>query len=96
MALTDKFRKELAAYCKEDETDAEIMAELEGFYMAAVGYLGGESRAPKEDAPLRSVWDMVVKAMVLDLHDHRGMQVESTLQENAALRKMRNQLLLTM
>lgn len=96
MALTDKFRKELAAYCKEDETDGEVMAELESFYLASVGYLGGESRAPEDGAPLRSVWDMVVKAMVLDLHDHRGMQVDNTLQENPALRKMRNQLLLSL
>lgn len=93
MALTDKLREELAAYCKMDETDSESMQELDGFYMAAVGYLGGESREPGENAPHRAVWELVVKAMVLDLYDHRGMQVENTLQENPVLRQMRNQLL---
>ena len=96
MALTDAFHKELAVYCKADEEDSEAMQELAGFYMASVGYLGGESRTPSEGTPRRAVWDMVVKAMVLDLYDHRGVKVENTLQENPALRQMRNQLLLSL
>ena len=96
MALTAEFHKELAVYCKADEESETEMQELKGFYMAAVSYLGGEGKAPGEGAPRRAVWNMVVKGMVLDLYEHRGMQVESTLQENSALRHMRNQLLLTL
>ena len=96
MALTAEFHKELAVYCKVDEENETEMQELERFYMAAVSCFGGENRAPGEGTPRRAVWNMVVKGMVLDLYDHRGMQVESTLQENPALRQMRNQLLLTL
>ena len=96
MALSEEFLKSIAEYCKEDLAEPGKREELESFYHASVGYLEGAGiTEPAADTARRGVWELVVKAMVLDLNDHRGMQVENTLQENPALRQMRNQLKLT-
>lgn len=96
MALSEKFHAEIALYCKEDTEDAEKMAELAAFHDAASAYLDGAGVAePEEGTQRRKVWEQVVKALVLDMNDRRGTNVDNAARENPIVRQMIVQLKLT-
>ena len=97
--LTDERRASLLAYCKltEFEGDQEVLALLETFYGAAVGYLAqaGISPPPKGTAR-RAQYDLCVNYLVLDSWENRETAYVGTVTvDNPAFRQMLTQLKLT-
>ena len=83
---------DIAAYCKVNANDAE----LPGFVDAAAAYLAGAGvREPQEGSPRYAQYLQCVKYLALDLYDRRDTAVDGTLGDNAAFRRMLNQLKLT-
>ena len=96
MALSKQLHEEIAFYCKEDATDEEKMVELAGFFEVAAAYLAGAGvPEPEEGTQRRKVWEQVIKSLVLDMDDRRGISVDSAAKENPIVRQMINQLKLT-
>ena len=99
MFLTDERRASLLAYCKLTEfgDDQEVLALLEGFYGAAVGYLAqaGVSQPPA-GTPRRAQYDLCINYLVLDFWDRRDTNYVSTVvADNPVFRRMVTQLKLT-
>ena len=97
--LTYMRRASLLAYCKltEFEDDPEVIALLDTFYEAAVGYLtqAGIS-CPPQGTPRSSQYDLLVNYLVLDGWDHRDTTLNSTvITDNPVFRRMITQLKLT-
>lgn len=83
----------LAAYCRIDPEDSVAMDELTAFHGAASAYLLPLVGAlPEEGSPRRSIYDTVLKALVLDLYDHRGAALDAAATENPVCRLLLNQL----
>lgn len=99
MFLTEERRASLLAYCKLAEfgDDQEVMALLEGFYGAAVGYMDQAGVSlPPEGTARRAQYDLLVNCMVLNAWDYRDMTYVSTVvADNPVFRRMMNQLKLT-
>ncbi|MDY3906597.1 MAG: head-tail connector protein [Lawsonibacter sp.] len=97
MALTDARKASLMAYCRIDILEDGENALLEGFYNAAVAYLGQAGvKEPDEGTPRRAQYDLAVNYLVLDAYDNRGSQSPGTsIQDNPAFRRMLTQLKLT-
>lgn len=96
--MTDEREARLLAYCRLDDPDAGELALLEGLVLAAEGYLANAGvEKPGEDDPSRlALYELLVNAWVLDSYDNRGTQTAgNALQENPALRRVLNQLKLT-
>lgn len=86
--LTDRLA-EIAMYCKVDADDAE----LPGFVAAAAAYLSGADVSEPEDGTARfAQYLQCVKYLALDHYDRRDAEVEGTLGDNPAFRRMLNQL----
>lgn len=93
MALTGERLAALMAYCRLDETDGEMVSQLEGMHAAAVGYMTAAGISePPETSPRRGAYDLCVNALVLDSWDNRGTQTEKPRSENPAFRRILNQL----
>lgn len=97
--MTDMRRVTLLAYCKltEFKDDPEVLALLDTFYGAAVGYLkqAGISCPPCGTAR-RSQYDLAVNYLTLDFWDHRDTMLNSTvITDNPVFRRMITQLKLT-
>lgn len=96
--LTDLRRAQLLAYCKltELKDDPEVLALLDTFYGAAVGYMtqAGISE-PEEGTARRSQYDLCVSHLVLDSWDHREITVPAAASDNPAFRRLVNQLKMT-
>jgi hypothetical protein len=96
MELTEERRTELLAYCKLTElaADEEVISLIPLYYAASVGYLEGAGIAePEKGTALRSQYDLLVNALVLDKWDHRELSVQGTaVIENPALRQLINQM----
>lgn len=83
----------LAAYCKIDPEDSVAMDELGELHTAASAYLLPLVGAlPTEGTARRSIYDTVLKALVLDLYDNRGAELTAATSENRTVRRMLNQL----
>ena len=83
---------EIAAYCRVEADDAE----LPGFVDAAAAYLAGAGVSEPEDGTARfAQYLQCVKYLALDLYDRRDAEVDGTLGDNPAFRRMLNQLKLT-
>lgn len=96
MALTEARRESLLAYCKIVEPTEEELITLEGLYEAAVGYMEGAGISlPPEGTPRRAQYDLAVNFMVLRDFDLRDAEVQGTVQDNPAFRRLLNQLKLT-
>lgn len=99
MFLTEERRASLLAYCKLTEfgDDPEVVALLEGFYSAAVGYMDQAGVSlPPEGTPRRAQYDLLVNCMVCNAWDYRDMTYVSTVvADNPVFRRMINQLKLT-
>lgn len=97
--LTDERRASLLAYCKLTEfgDDQEVLALLETFYGAAVGYLAqaGISPPPKGTAR-RAQYDLCINHLVLDSWENREVAYTGTVTvDNPVFRRIVNQLKLT-
>lgn len=97
--LTDERRASLLAYCKLTEfgDDQEVLALLETFYGAAVGYLAqaGISPPPKGTAR-RAQYDLCINHLVLDSWENREVAYTGTVTvDNPAFRRTVTQLKLT-
>lgn len=93
MALTGERLAALAAYCRLDETDGEMVSQLEGMHATAVGYMTAAGISePPDGTPRRAQYDLCVNALVLDNWDNRGAQTGKPLSENPVFRRMLNQL----
>ena len=93
MPMDEKTLLMLAAYCRKDPEDEVEMEELAGFAAAAAGYLlGAGVPRPAEGDFRRGIYDLVLKAMVLDLTDKRGATAESVAAENPIVGQMLTQL----
>lgn len=99
MILTDERRASLLAYCKLTEfgDDQEVLALLEGLYLAAVGYLAQAGISPPpEGTGRRAQYDLCVNHLVLDGWENRETAYVGTVTvDNPAFRRMVNQLKLT-
>lgn len=99
MFLTEQRRDSLLAYCKLTEfgDDPEVLALLDGFYSAAVGYMDQAGVSlPPEGSARRAQYDLLVNCMVLNAWDYRDMTYVSTVvADNPVFRRMMNQLKLT-
>ena len=96
--MTDERKARLLAYCRLDEPGDGELALLEGLALAAEGYLANAGvEKPGADDPSRlALYELLVNAWVLDSYDNRGTQTAgNALQENPALRRVMNQLKLT-
>ena len=96
--MTDERKARLLAYCRLDEPGEGELALLEGLALAAEGYLANAGvEKPGADDPSRlALYELLVNAWVLDSYDNRGTQTAgNALQENPALRRVMNQLKLT-
>lgn len=73
------------------------MSLLDGFYLAAVGYLEGAGvTQPPAGTPRAAQYDLCVNVLVLDAFDHRDLKEPGNqVTENIAFRRMLNQLKLT-
>ncbi len=97
MALTDKRRKALLAYCRIDTLDKWEDVLLASMYDAAVAYMtqAGVSEPP-EGTPRRGQYDLLVNALVLDAWDRRDLTVPGTGgADNPMFRRMLTQMKLT-
>lgn len=99
MMLTDERRASLLAYCKLTEfgDDQEVLALLETFYGAAVGYLAQAGISPPPAGTARRAqYDLCVNYLVLSAYDQRDTALVGTvIAENPTFRRMLNQLKLT-
>ena len=99
MMLTDERRASLLAYCKLTEfgDDPEVLALLEGFSLAAEGYLAQAGvLPPPEGTARRAMYDLCVNRLVLDHWDNREAAYVGTVTvDNPVFRRMVNQLKLT-
>ena len=99
MFLTEERRTSLLAYCKLTEfgDDQEVLALLETFYGAAVGYLAQAGISPPpEGTPRRAQYGLCVNYLVLDSWENRETAYVGTVTvDNPAFRRMVNQLKLT-
>lgn len=96
MALTEERLAALLAYCRIEDPTQEELLTLEGLYNAAVGYLEHAGVAqPQEGTPRRAQYDLCVNFMVLRDFDQREAQVNGTITDNPAFRRLLNQLKLT-
>ena len=96
--MTDKRKAALLAYCRLDEPDPNEMALLEALVAAGEGYLknAGVEKPDESDLVRLALYDLLVDAFVLDSYDNRGNQTAGyVLQENPSLRRVLNQLKLT-
>ena len=96
--MTDEREAALLAYCRLDEPDENELVLLEALVAAGEGYLASAGVAkPGGDDPARlALYDLLVNAFVLDAYDNRGTQSAGyVLQENPTLRRVLNQLKLT-
>ncbi len=97
MALTDKRRKTLLAYCRIDTLDEWEEVLLASMYDGAVAYMtqAGVSEPP-EGTPRRGQYDLLVNALVLDAWDRRDPTITGTIvADNPMFRRMLNQMKLT-
>lgn len=95
MALDDKLRASLMAYCRIDDlSDPADAAFLEECWDGAVDELADAGVSlPEEGTPRYAKYMLCAKPMVLDAWDNRGSQIPvSSLTENPAFRKRLNQL----
>ena len=97
--LTDERRASLLAYCKLTEfgDDQEVLALLETFYGAAVGYLAqaGVSQ-PSAGTARRAQYELCVNYLTLDFWDRRDTALNSTvIVDNPVFRRLITQLKLT-
>lgn len=97
MALPEKRKAGLLAFCRLDELSPEEEELLGTLYDAAVGYMTqagvGE---PPEGTPRRAQYDLCVNYLVLDSWDRRDASfVGAASSENPAFRRLLNQLKLT-
>lgn len=93
--LTPERRTVLLAYCRIDELVPEEEPVFEVIYQAAVAYMEQAGvPEPEENSPRRGMYDLCVKALVLDSWDRRGTAAEakSSVGENRSFRLMLNQL----
>lgn len=99
MALSERRRASLLAYCKLTELaeDPEVITLIPLFYDAAVGYMEGARIFPApEGTPRRGVYDLLINRMVLTAWDERDAAADvSAAAESPAFRRMFNQLKLT-
>lgn len=96
MALSEKKAAMLLAYCRVDPEDPLQRDELEAFYETAAAYLEHAGvKEPLEGSTRERIYDTVLKALVLDLYEHRGAGLESATVENPTFRRMLNQLKVT-
>ena len=96
MALSEKKAAMLAAYCRIDPEDQLQRDELESFYETAISYLEiAGVKEPPEGTSRERIYDTVLKALVLDLYEHRGAGLETATVENPSFRRMLNQLKVT-
>ena len=96
--LSDARRASLLAYCKLTEfaEDPEVEALIGTYYGAAAAYMAQAGISePPEGTPRRAQYDLCVNAMVLDSWDKREISVSGTVSENAAFRRVMNQLKMT-
>ena len=96
--MTDERKAALLAYCRLDAPDEGELALLEALVAAGEGYLANAGvEKPGEDDPYRlALYDLLVNAFVLDGYDNRGTQTDGrVLNENPAMRRVLNQLKLT-
>ena len=97
--MTDERKAALLAYCRLDEPDEKNeLALLEALVVAGEGYLAnaGVEKPGGDDTARLALYDLLVNAFVLDSYDNRGTQTAGyVLQENPALRRVLNQLKLT-
>lgn len=97
MALTEKRRKTLLAYCRIDTLDEWEEVLLSSMYDAAVEYMtqAGISEPP-EGTRRRGPYDLLVNALVLDAWDRRDLTTPGTGgADNPMFRRMLNQMKLT-
>ena len=99
MFLTEERRASLLAYCKLTEfgDDQEVLALLETFYSAAVGYMtqAGVS-PPPEGTARRAQYDLCINYLVCDSWDNREVSYVSTVvADNPVFRRIVTQLKLT-
>ncbi len=97
MALTDKRRKTLLAYCRIDTLDEWEEVLLASMYDGAVAYMTQAGVAePPEGTPRRGQYDLLVNALVLDAWDRRALTFDrSGVTDNPMFRRMLNQMKLT-
>lgn len=99
MMLTDERRASLLAYCKLTEfgDDPEVLALLEGFSLAAEGYLAQAGVSPPPAGTgRRAQYDLLVNHLVLDSWENREAAYVGTVTvDNPVFRRMVNQLKLT-
>ena len=97
--LTSERQASLLAYCKLTELadDPEVVALIQMFYEAAVGYMEDAGvGVPKSGTPRAARYDLVVNRIVLDAWERRETAVVATVvADNPAFRQMLNQLKLT-
>lgn len=97
--LTDERRASLLAYCKLTEfgDDQEVLALLDTFYGAAVGYLAQAGISPPPKGTVRRAqYDLCVNYLVANFWDNRDVNYVSTVTvDNPVFRRMVNQLKLT-
>lgn len=94
MALTREELEAAKTYMRVEghEGDLAVTACVE----AARTYLSQAGVSlPGGDDLRRNLYDLVCHAMALDAYDHRGTELETTVTENPAIRRMLNQLKLT-
>ena len=86
----DEARKQaLMNYCHLDDLSPEDDTQLEVFYQAAVAYLAGADVPEPTDAAEKSVYDLVVNALVNDAWDNRRSTVTGQLFANPVWQRMK-------
>jgi len=97
MALSEKRRKLLMAYCRIEELTEEEAPLLEAMYDAAVEYMADAGvKEPAEGSSRRGRYDLCINYLVLDAWDRRSETITGTIVAgNPAFRRMLNQLKFT-
>lgn len=97
MALNERRKQELLAYCRIDESELSETETLliETLCDAAVGYMTGAGIAEPEERGLAAQYWLCVNAMVLEAWERRDLTEPAVMTENPALRRIINQLKLT-